>query len=186
LTRRKPWHIEFVVDNTLMTPGQTKLVAAVARIAIAATACACVVIAGAACAPTATGGAVELSWKLRPASGPLLDNTGPFIDCNSGEPGANPVKYIQLSWTDGDEVSTPPPFWNCEDGHGVTGFDLPAGTALITISPLCDGGSAANPATYQAPAPIERDVSVGDTISLDAVELVLQVSSCTAQPCICQ
>ena len=36
-----------------------------------------------------------------------------------------------------------------------------------------------------APAPERRMVIAGDTVSLGAVELVLQVSSCNQQPCIC-
>ncbi len=56
------------------------------------------------CAPTADGGAVELSWKLRPASGPLINNDGPFINCDSNEPQAGTVTDIQLTWQVGDQV----------------------------------------------------------------------------------
>ena len=148
------------------------------------------VVGSAACAPTADGGAVELSWKLRPASGPLINNDGPFIGCDSGEPHAGVVTEIQLTWDDGDKTESP--FWDCSAGHGVTGFDLPPGSALISVRPLCADPAdprnnvPADPATYVAPAPVQRASIVGDTISLGAVELVLQVSSCTKQACICQ
>jgi hypothetical protein len=137
------------------------------------------------CGNGASGGAVELSWKLRPASGALPNGNVPFIDCDSGEPDTGVVADIELQWTVGDETSSPDPFWSCNDGHGVTGFDLPVGTALLSVAPVCEDGSVADPSTYTAPAPIERDVAVGDTISLGAVELVLQVSSCDHQACIC-
>jgi hypothetical protein len=55
----------------------------------------------------------------------------------------------------------------------------------LSVSPICAGGPAA-PDTYTAPAPVQRTVNVGDTVSLGAVELILQVSSCELQPCICQ
>ena len=74
--------------------------------------------------------------------------------------------------------------WRCDDNHGVTGFDLPEGEALLSVTPECAEG-AADPATYSAPAPEQRNVILGDTVSLGAVELVLQVSYCGQQPCIC-
>ena len=40
--------------------------------------------------------------------------------------------------------------------------------------------------TYTAPAPEQRNVIVGNTISLGGVELLLEVSSCQQRPCICQ
>jgi len=136
----------------------------------------------AACADNVTGGAVELSWRLRPASG--SPTTQPFIDCNSGLPGTGPVTGVLLTWNvEGTPGSVT---FDCNPGHGVTRFVLPPGDALLSVAPVCASGPAA-PATYIAPAPEQRTVNVGDTVSLGAVELVLQVSSCSAtQPCICQ
>ena len=126
------------------------------------------------------GGAVELSWKLRPASSSLPDK---FVECDSGLDGTNPVTRIRLDW---EVVGRGSGFasWRCDDNHGVTGFDLPAGEALLSITPECLEGSA-DAATYTAPAPEQRSVILGDTVSLGAVELVLQVSYCGQQPCIC-
>lgn len=126
------------------------------------------------------GGAVELSWKLRPASSSLPDK---FVECDSGLDGTGPVTQIRLDWemVGGGSGSAA---WRCDDNHGVTGFDLPEGAALLSITPECVGGPA-NPATYIAPAPEQRQVILGDTVSLGAVELVLQVSYCGQQPCIC-
>lgn len=126
------------------------------------------------------GGAVELSWKLRPASSSLPDK---FVACDSGEPGTGPVTRIRLHWDVAGEQGTEA--WRCDDNHGVTGFDLPEGEALLSVTPDC-ALRPADPATYTAPAPERRPVISGDTVSLGAVELVLQVSYCGDQPCICE
>lgn len=125
------------------------------------------------------GGAVELSWKLRPASSSLPDK---FVGCESGLDGTGAVTRIRLDW----EVEGRAGFeaWRCDDSHGVTGFDLPEGEALLWITPECASG-AADPATYIVPAPERRQVILGDTVSLGAVEVVVQVSYCGQQPCIC-
>jgi hypothetical protein len=134
---------------------------------------------GAACVPV-DGGAVELSWKLRPASSDLPDK---FVECTSGLDGTNPVTRIRLYWdVDGEQGSAS---WRCSDNHGVTGFDLPEGSALLSIAPECAEGPA-SPLTYTAPAPEMRRVISGDTVSLGAVEMVLRVSYCGQQPCICE
>src|SRR5689334_12951978 len=122
------------------------------------------------------GGAVELSWKLRPASSSDDDK---FVDCDSGKSGTGPVRRIRLDW----EVDGVRDFksWLCSDNHGVTGFDLPApGEALLWVTPECEDGPAL-PATYIAPAPERRRVILGDTVSLGAVELVVAVSYCGDQ-----
>jgi hypothetical protein len=132
------------------------------------------------------GGAVELSWKLRPASGPASDPNNPFLDCNIGLPSTSAVSEIQLSWT----PCTGPTCiarWDCTQNHGVTGFELDEGAALLTVTPVCANGPAA-PAMYEPPPPIQRDVVTGNIVNLGAVELVLQVTDCdaTTHPCICQ
>jgi hypothetical protein len=125
------------------------------------------------------GGAVELSWKLRAAAGA----TSTFLNCDSGLSGTGHVRKIRLDW----EVDGEPGFreWRCEDGHGVTGFELPAGSALLSVLPICATGPA-DPSTYTAPAPQLRTVIVGNTVSLGGIELLLEVSSCQLQRCICQ
>jgi hypothetical protein len=130
------------------------------------------------------GGAVELSWKLRPASSSLEDK---FVDCDSGKDGTNPVTGIRLDWEVRVQagVQTGTADWPCSDNHGTTGFDLPEGDALLRVTPLCAEGPAL-PASYIAPGAEQRRVIVGDTVSLGAVELVVIVTSCDAQPCICE
>ena len=124
------------------------------------------------------GGAVELSWKLRPASGA----SDLFVDCDSGMPGTGPVTRMRLDWqvADTNGFAT----WSCNDQHGVTGFDLPTGIAVLSLSPECTSGAAATN-TYTPPAPVLRTVVVGNTISLNAVQMIVQIDRCDAQPCIC-
>lgn len=127
-----------------------------------------------------TGGAVELSWRFRPEPGAIGDQK--FVECNPDLPGTGKVRRIKLDWSVGSDSDTVQ--FDCEAHTGATGFDLPAGTALIAISPVCDNG-APEPSTFTAPAALQRTVVVGDTISLGAVELLLQISNCSDQPCIC-
>ncbi|MBX3155256.1 MAG: hypothetical protein KF773_04595 [Deltaproteobacteria bacterium] len=139
----------------------------------------CLAVLGGACSDV-DGGAVELSWKLRPASSSDPDK---FVDCASGKPGTRPVTAIRLDWTVGDDMGFDE--WPCSDNSGVTRFALPPGTALLSVSPRCAEGAAALD-TYIAPAPEQRNVILGDTVSLGAVEIVVVVSYCDDQPCICQ
>lgn len=127
-----------------------------------------------------TGGAVELSWRLRPASSSLPDK---FVDCVAPtDSDRGTVERIQLDWQVGEDSGTAS--WPCTNNQGVTGFDLPSGIASLTVTPMCANGPA-RPATYITPPPEQRDVVGGQTITLGAVELVLQVNSCATQPCIC-
>jgi hypothetical protein len=127
------------------------------------------------------GGAVELSWKLRPASSSDDDK---FVDCDSGKDDTGPVRRIRLDWD--VHGNTGFQTWLCSDNHGVTGFDLPApGEALLWVTPECEEGPAL-PSSYIAPAPERRNVILGDTVSLGAVELVVVVSYCGDQTCICE
>lgn len=129
------------------------------------------------------GGAVELSWKLRAATG----STATFLDCVIRLEPTNQVvevARIKLDWdVEGDTGSRS---WPCDDDHGVTKFELPEGRAQLRVSPLCANDVTAPPNTYSAPAPEQRDVIVGNTVSLGGVELLLEVSSCDLQACICQ
>ena len=115
-----------------------------------------------------------------------------FVACASGEPGTGVVGQIRLEWnvqTDDGRVVTGTDEWPCDDSHGVTGFDLPAGVALLSVKPICAAESLEFPAmqgSYIAPAAEQRRVSLGDTVSLGAVELVVVVSDCANQFCICE
>jgi hypothetical protein len=129
------------------------------------------------------GGAVELSWTLRPESGDSVDL---FVNCDTGVIGANPVERMRLDWSVGSAFGEAS--WSCTDYHGVTGFELPAGSALLSVTPECASGDAA-PATYTAPTPEERDVTVGNTVNLGAIEVFVEITQCGSgsdqQACIC-
>jgi hypothetical protein len=145
---------------------------------------------------TASGGAVELSWKLRPASSALPDK---FVDCDPpGDPmdPNNPqykrgsVTQIRLHWSVpvGDTVVQGQEAWSCQDNHGATGFSLPEGTADLLVTPVCGTGADvtdAAPDTYITAATVQRAVTRGATVSLGAVELVVAVTKCATQPCVC-
>ena len=126
-------------------------------------------------------GAVELSWTFRPASSSLPDK---FVGCNANnEPGTHPIEAIELDWdVEGHQGSRQ---WPCVSSTGATRFELPPGQAVLTVTPVCADGIAVDPVSFIAPAPYQRDVARGDTVSLGAVEIVLQVSSCLEQACIC-
>jgi hypothetical protein len=150
-----------------------------ARVALQSRAVALVVCLGvhaAGCAEV-DGGAVELSWKLRAATG----SEETFLDCRPKNAGV--IKAIRLDWdVEGEQGHRQ---WPCDDDHGVTKFELPEGTALLRVSPVCASVDATLD-TYTAPAPEQREVIAGDTISLGGVELLLEVSSCPTAPCICR
>ena len=116
---------------------------------------------------------------------------GKFVNCRSGEDGTGAVTAIRLDWAvdvlvNGVvEQQIDSEAWPCGDSHGVTGFVLPEGSALFSITPLCDSGPA-DTSSFVSPAAEQRRVIVGDTVSLGALELIVQVSNCDVQPCICQ
>jgi hypothetical protein len=139
-----------------------------------------------------SGGAVELSWKLRPASS---DSADKFVDCDQTQTLTDPqtrattvqeftVTGMRLTWVNDDGTSGVRS-WLCSDNHGVTGFELPAGTALLSVAPECASGLA-DPETYIAPAPVLRAVNLGDTVTLGAIQLVVRESYCDEQACICR
>lgn len=124
---------------------------------------------------------MELSWTFRPASSGLTDK---FVDCNANDyPGTNPIDQIELGWNvDGHLGSAR---WPCGASTGATRFELPTGQAVLTVVPVCANEIPLDPASFIAPAPYQRQVSTGDAVSLGAIEIVLQVSACDHQPCIC-
>jgi hypothetical protein len=89
------------------------------------------------------------------------------------------VAKIRLHWRVGEEAGSTEgsQAWPCGYNNGVTGFDLPEGTADLWVTPECGSGEAL-PGTYIAPASVQRHVTRGDTVSLGAVELVVSASSC--------
>lgn len=145
---------------------------------------------------TGHGGAVELSWSLRPVP---AAGTTQFTACHPDDPAAGwDIERIRLTWTlaDGSCPSTVcTQTWPCDANHGATGFDVPAGIANLLVSPECSDGDLPAPNTYIAPAIVQRNVIRGETVSLGAVEIVVANTQCSSaalgnanhgdRPCIC-
>ena len=157
-------------------------------VALAIQAALCLAVHG---CTAATGGAVELSWKLRGASG--AGSASSFISCDQNGVLTNDkgviefvgqLDTIQIAWNV-ENLGSGSEQFRCSDGHGVTRFELPPGRASLTVSPICARGPAV-PSSYTAPAPVIRDVTAGNIVSLGAVELVLQVDCSLPGTCICQ
>jgi hypothetical protein len=172
-----------------MRPGQTVAKTASPLFAVA---WGCV----AACT-SAKGGAVDLSWRLKPQAGFSESSTisDSFVDCNkngeltdsTGTPilGVGAITSIRLFWQVGgqsgsvDAASGGQDF-QCSTENGVTGFQVPTGNALLSVVPVCQGSAAADSCTYVAPAPVERTIVEGQTVQLGALEIVVDVGTGSA------
>lgn len=124
----------------------------------------------------AAGGAVELSWALRSTQDREI------TDCAGGR-----IAEIQLWWQRGD--ITDHKGFPCDNSHGTTAFELPTGSVTLTVQPACvfETGprclatptpceclaKSADSATFEAPPPLVRQVVVGETVTLDAVVMVI-------------
>jgi hypothetical protein len=139
-----------------------------------------------------SGGAVELSWSLRPASGAMPDK---FVSCEGNDKDGNllwQVTRIRLHWQVGSVACSHA--WRCDNNHGATGFEIPPGIANLWLTPECgtepsaspcDDDHPAAPDTYIAPAIVQREVIRGEVVTLGAVELVVSVAACPNPPCVC-
>ena len=124
----------------------------------------------------AAGGAVELSWALRSTQDHEI------TDC-----AAQRIDEIQLWWQSGDTLDHKG--FPCDASHGTTAFELPTGPVTLTVQPACVYATgprclvdptpcecvakAADSATFEAPPPLVRRVVVGETVTLDAVVMVI-------------
>ncbi|MEZ4367482.1 MAG: hypothetical protein R2939_14585 [Kofleriaceae bacterium] len=126
-------------------------------------------LAGAGCADVA-GGAVDLSWTLRTTDG---DDT----TCSGSR-----VTVMRLWWEHAGEEGSAA--WPCENVRAITDFEVPAGPALLWVTPECADGPAAA-GTFVAPPPLSRTIETGEVIGLGAVVVQVQRTRCDEQPCIC-
>jgi hypothetical protein len=124
----------------------------------------------------ANGGAVELSWALRST------NDLAITDCADGR-----IREIQLWWQTPETTGFKG--FPCDARHGTTAFELPTGAVTLTVVPACELATGprclstptpceciartADSATFEAPPPLVRQVVVGDTVTLDAVVMVI-------------
>ncbi|HVV86077.1 MAG TPA: hypothetical protein VHE35_23620 [Kofleriaceae bacterium] len=136
----------------------------------------------------ADGGAVELSWALRSTQDREI------TDC-AGER----ISQIQLWWQNADTLAFKG--FPCEDSHGTTAFELPSGPVTLWVQPACQFetgprclanptpceclAKAADSATFEAPPPLVRDVVVGETVTLDAVVMLIDNDNICRQDLLC-
>jgi hypothetical protein len=122
---------------------------------------------------------VDLSWSLEELDGRRVDN------CLLAR-----VDRIRLYWeVEGVQDHED---WPCDDSNAVTRQDVPPGDAFLWVEPICIGGVAAHPASYEAPAKVARHISRGEVITLNTVLIMVDTDcdSCTSdtpcsQCCIC-
>lgn len=124
----------------------------------------------------AAGGAVELSWALRSTQDREI------TDC-----AADRIEEIQLWWQNASVLDFTA--FPCTASHGTTAFELPSGPVTLWVQPACQyttgprclvnptpcecTSKAADSATFEAPPPLVRRVVVGETVTLDAVVMVI-------------
>lgn len=77
----------------------------------------------------------------------------------------------------------------CSEDTGVTRFDLPPGPVNLWLEPECDAGYTAA-GRFRTPAPIVREVTTGEVITLDTQLIEVDQSSDSGCPgaanCLCQ
>lgn len=140
-----------------------------------------------------TGGAVELSWSLRPASGSGSDK---FVGCDARDSQNHLIRDIarvRLHWQVGGMTCSHA--WSCDANHGATRFEVPSGMADLTVTlecgeatpglDECEDDHPACAATYVAPAIVQRQAIRGEVVTLGAVELVVSDAACPQEPCTC-
>jgi hypothetical protein len=145
------------------------------RVAVAVIALACLGILSS--CTNVSGGAVELSWLLRPSNGD--ENACSEQSCCR----TSRVADMRLMWDVGGTTGSES--WPCEDNRAVTGFVLPPGEASLWVTLECADVPAATNA-YEAPAPVVRTIVDGEVVSLNAVVVQVDIADCDPQRCICQ
>jgi hypothetical protein len=99
-------------------------------------------------------------------------------DCVGGS-----ITRIRLWWA--TEDSRRYTAFPCEANHGVTAFDLPVGQVSLYVTPECMNGNTADPEDFVSAPPIVREVAIGETVTLDAILLVVRVDDCASTTCVC-
>jgi len=116
---------------------------------------------------------VDLSWSLEALDGRRVDT------CVSVR-----VSNIRLHWqVDGSESSEA---WPCEDKTAVTSMPVMPGDAVLWVEPEClPDNTVADPASFEAPAPLARRIVRGEVVTLNTV-LIMVETNCEGRPCICK
>ncbi len=131
------------------------------------------------------GGAVELSWAVRNFEGNPLECATAKIDT------------VRLCWRSVDVTgalacaSDAQASFVCDQEQGASAFEVPTGDQSLWVEIDCTTG-AADPSTYDVPAPIVRTVSEGNIVTLNSLLIVVATppnpntpTFCLDRPCTC-
>ena len=121
-----------------------------------------------------SGGAVELSWSLRTTDGVrrgcdpswLLDTARIRLVCQTTDP-------MPAACDLGPGGAFPD--WECLSYAGSTAFNIPEGTYQFQIEVICADANPA-PADVTVPAPIVRDIFVGEIAQLNALLIEVPIA----------
>jgi hypothetical protein len=114
-------------------------------------------------------GAVEVSWSL-------YTDSGSTTQCEESG-----LENIVLQWTvvgDDDHESRRNHAFQCDDRHGVTGFEVTEGTASLWLALTCIGGATPDALMYEAPPPIVRSITAGDVVTLETQLIQVAAGAC--------
>ena len=142
--------------RTLWSPPFASVVAALST---------CVALTTGACVDI-NGGAVELSWSFQTFQGNFIED-----DCLETR-----VEQVRLYWDApswSESTSSGVTSFACEDFRGITDFVIEEGPQLLTIAPVCDTEIEAAPRTFEVPAPLLRNLRVGEVVTLDSLLIVI-------------
>lgn len=129
------------------------------------------------------GGAVELSWSIRNFDG---ESSSCDLRTTDGSNDFADIDQIRICWEPvepGGEIGVCDPMlsetFDCRVGHGVSGFEIAPGDTALWIEPVCEG-TMVTPTVgkYEVPAPIVRDVTSGEVVTLNALLIVAAPDAC--------
>ena len=66
----------------------------------------------------------------------------------------------------------------CVNRHGVTAFEVTAGSASLQLQALCAGATTVDPADFEAPPPIVRTITAGDVVTLETQLIQVAAGAC--------
>lgn len=129
------------------------------------------------------GGAAEFSWSIRSPDGRASSCDLRLPDGGADRPD---ILSVQLCWEAAPEGVSPSLLCNpdrravfeCSLSRGATDFVVDEGRTAFWIEPLCADGEPLQRDLVEVPAPIVRDVSKGQVVTLDALLVVADASGC--------
>ena len=129
------------------------------------------------------GGAAEFSWSIRSADGRASSCDLRLPNGGGDRPD---IESVELCWEPAPDGTSPSLVCNrgrlavfaCSLSRGATDFVIDEGRTAFWIEPLCADGDPLQPDLVEVPAPIVRDVSKGEVVTLDALLIIADASGC--------